>query len=106
MKNNLWKIDPTGKFSYSDIANPGQYTLADFSGIDFRKIIEILLELKGSILTIEEIKMHITLNSPYPTLRLRIDVLKIMEKEKKLKGLDPRKRMYTYPGDEYHVQII
>lgn len=88
MKNAMWKVDPTGNYTFSDLTNPNQSTIMDFSNEDliFSSIRKELRKLSGKILplygkyyknnTVEE---YIALETPYPTRSLRTGVLKPME---------------------------
>ncbi len=105
MKNKLWKVDPTGDFKFNDITNPVQHTLMDYSDFNYEKIISELKKLSGKEITVMDIRKYITLETPYPTQRIKSEVLKKMEINGDLIGLDPRKKANSYPGDYFKVKF-
>ncbi len=108
MKNAMWTVDPTGNYTFSDLSHPGQSTLMDFAGFDYSLIQNELRKLSGKTLTILDIKEYITVNTPYPTNKLKTEVLKPMELRGELIPRSPRKNpnLKSYPNDDFKVEFL
>ncbi len=110
MKNAMWKVDPRGDYTFSDLRHPTQSTIMDFSDEDyiFSQIRNELKKLSGRTLPLYgknykpkgSIQEYISLETPYPTDKLKTKVLKPMEladpPEIKVYSSDNR-RLGTYP---------
>ena len=107
MKNAMWEIDPTGNYTFSDLSHPGQVTLMDFGGFNYKSIQNEVKKLSGQELTIIEIRKYITLETPYPTKRLKTEILKPMELNNELIPISPRKiSKISYPDNNFKVKIL
>ncbi len=107
MKNAMWAVDPTGNYTFNDLSHPGQSRLMDFTGFDYSLIQNELGELSGRMLTISEIREYITTKTPYPTNKLKSEVLKPMELRGDLIHRSPRNTSkISYPNDNFKVEFI
>jgi three-Cys-motif partner protein len=108
MKQAMWKVDPTGTFSFSDLSNPDQPFL--FSPVPEYYRLEALLQSRfsGKSVTMREIEEYIIADTPFCSNQYKITVLKPMEQTGKIAIVNPppKRKMGTYPDSSLQVKFV
>lgn len=107
MKNVMWNVDSTGNYNFSDLSEPSQMTLIDYTSLNSLSRQKELEKLSGQTMTILDVRKHLTINTPYPTKRLKKDVLEPMEKSGKIIPLTKRKtkRISYSPDNNFKIKF-
>ncbi len=89
MKQAMWKVDPTGTFSFSDLSNPDQPFL--FSPVPEYYRLKALLQTQfsGKSVTVRQVEEYIIADTPFCSNRSQVTVLKPMEHEGQIKIVNP-----------------
>lgn len=110
MKTAMWKVDPSGSYSFSDLTDPNQSTFMDidedymFSLLraELRKLSGEKFPLYGKRYKNGTLNEHITINTRFPTNKLKTKVLRPMETatppEIRIHH-EGKRRVGTYPED-------
>lgn len=108
MKQAMWKVDPTGTFSFSDLSNPDQPFL--FSPTpEYYRLEELLqAEFTGKTVTVRQIEEYIIAETPFCSNQYKTTVLKPMEQADKIKGVNPppKRKMGTYADPSLQVHFV
>ncbi len=108
MKQAMWKVDPTGTFSFSDLSNPDQPFL--FSPVPEYYRLETLLQAKfsGQVATVRQVEEYIVADTPFCSTHYKSTVLKPMEQAGKIVIINPplKRRMGTYADPSLQVRFI
>jgi hypothetical protein len=97
MKEAMWRVDPTGHYSFSDNTNFSQPTLlnepnyADLSN-------RVVNNFQGKTVTVEAVEHFVITETPYLPTHYKRGVLIPLEKASPPRiQVFQRKRAYTYP---------
>ena len=101
MKNAMWKVDPTGSFSFSD-SYAGMETLLEKEPDLAPLAKEVRQHFKGKSVTVQDVEVFVYTKTPYKKDHTR-GALRIIEGEVPLEvelapGIDRKRRRRTYPS--------
>jgi len=97
MKHAMWKVSPSGDYSFSDRHAHQLYLFG--MNPDLSPLRHALLNrFRGQTVTIEEIERFVLVETNYLSTHIRSKTLKPMEQEGLIQVLTPRKRAFTYPS--------
>jgi three-Cys-motif partner protein len=101
MKEAMWRVDPKGTYSFSDITNPCQATLVQFMEEKYwlPEAAELIgLRFQGQTVSVEDVQWYVVLETPY---LFRKACLKKLEEEGRIqsvvKGDMTKRKKWTYP---------
>lgn len=99
MKESMWSVDPSGKFSFSDASYDPKQKLLFPIGPDYNFLKRLLIkEFKGKTVSIEEIESFVGNQTDFLITHLRKNILDPMEKNKEIEVFCSKKRNAgTYP---------
>lgn len=108
MKQAMWKVDPTGTFSFSDLSNPDQPFL--FSPVPEYYKLEALLQAQfsGKSVTVRQIEEYIIADTPFCSNQYKTAVLKPMEQAGKITIVNPppKRKTGTYADPSLHIRFV
>lgn len=104
MKKAMWKVDPIGGFRFSDKDNPSQLSLfCDYQDEILAQ--DLTSNLHGKTLTVFQVKEFVLTETP---AYLYKNALKHLEKQGKLKAIDPppKRRKGTFAIDQMQIEFL
>ena len=98
MKDAMYRVDPSGNFSYSYAANPGQLQLFD-AAPDFSRLrTEVSGHFSGRTVSVEEIEEFVLVETAFLSTHYKRQVLAPMERDGAIEVVSTRNRRLTYPA--------
>ena len=99
IKEAMWRVDPSGSFSFSDATVSGQLTLFA-NEPDYDQLTKLILgKFNGTTVTVEEVESYVVVETAFRETHYKKQVLARLEKTGGLKVISPlRKRRYSYPA--------
>ncbi len=97
MKNAMWKVDRRGTYRFSDITDPGQRYIIDYSQSDVwtpAAASQVYGHFRGKTVSCDEVDNFVTLESPYRFLK---SILQYLEASGRISNVIGRKRVNTFP---------
>lgn len=104
MKETMWRVDPSGQFTFSDRRNPNQIYLftdkPDYEDVRMR----LVRRFSGHTVKWEEIREFILVDTPYCDGHFNTYGLSVLEKSSAIEVLEPpgmprQRRRFKYPED-------
>ncbi|MBE3560335.1 MAG: three-Cys-motif partner protein TcmP [Ktedonobacteraceae bacterium] len=107
MKQAMWRVDPTGSFTFSDASNPFQpLLLTEPNYADAQRL--LTTQLKGKTMRLADVKEYVLAETPY--LFMKKEVLRPMEVTSPPKirviSADPRRRKGTFPDENMLITFL
>ena len=98
MKDAMWKVDPAGRYQFSDTTDPNQPTLFAVQP-DYSQLRALLLrEFSGREALMSEIEGFVLEETAFRKAHLRGPVLVPLEQDGMIEVTTPRRRARTYPA--------
>jgi three-Cys-motif partner protein len=97
MKNAMWKVDRRGTYRFSDITDPGQNYLLDFSQEKVwvpSAANEVYARFRGETASCQEIDDFVTVDTRYP---FRKSILQHLEETRRIAQVTGRMRANSFP---------
>lgn len=99
MKEAMWKVDPSGRFLFSDATNPLQMTLFQATpDYDLLKRMIVARFASTTEVAVEELELYVLKDTPFRETHYKNPILRPMERLGELTVLrSPRNRVGIYP---------
>jgi len=97
MKNVMWKVDRRGTYRFSDITDPGQSYIIDYSREDVwipSAAKEVYARFQGESVSCEDVDTFVTVNTRF---RFRKGILQHLEELGRISKVTGRKRAKSFP---------
>jgi len=98
MKEAMYKVDRRGTYRFSDITDPGQTYLIDYTSEPHwlpEAAERVLSRLHGQTVSVEDVQSFVTTETPF---LFRSGILRHLEKSTQVAKVAGRKRRFTYPN--------
>jgi three-Cys-motif partner protein len=97
MKNAMWKVDRRGTYRFSDITDPGQRYIIDYSQKDMwipaaAKMVHV--RFRGQTISCEEVDNFVTIETQYRFLK---KILQHLEASGRISNVTGRKKAKSFP---------
>lgn len=97
MKNVMWKVDRRGTYRFSDITDPGQSYIIDYSQGDVwvpAAANEVYFRFRGRTASCREVNDFVTVDTRY---RFRKAILQLLEESGRIHEVTGRVRARSFP---------